>query len=92
MEDNEHQIIPSNEPEPHVTFRLESDKDCWEIISPDVDEALVQITGYDLTCRFNTKYLKSIEDIEAACNGLHSLFRQLIMEQLLRQSKLDLPE
>ena len=87
-ENNEDLRQPAGGPEPHVTFRLESDRGCWEIRNPEVDEPLVQITGYDLRCQFNTKYLRSVEEIEAACNGIHGLFRELIMEQLLGKDKL----
>ena len=49
--------------------------------------SLIKITGYDLQFWFNPKYLKTVEDIEAACNGVHNLFRELIMEQMLDKSK-----
>lgn len=90
MSENKEDLIkPVGGPEPHVTFRLESDLGCWEIKNPEVEEPLILITGYDLQCHFNTKYLKSVEEIEAACNGIHNLFRELIMEQLLEKDKLD---
>ncbi len=83
----ENNIKPVGGPEPTVTFRLESDRDLYEIRNPEVDESLIKITGYDLQFWFNPKHLKSVEAIEAACNGIHNLFRELIMEQMLNQSK-----
>lgn len=84
---DENDIKPVGGQEQTVTFRLESDRDLYEIRNPNVDESLIKITGYDLQVWFNPKYLKSVEDIEAACNGVHNLFRELIMEQMLNQSK-----
>lgn len=80
-------IKPSNTPEPHVSFKVESERDIYEVRSPKTDEPLIQITGYGVQMRFNRKYLQTIEDIEAALNGLSSLFRGLIVEQVLVGSK-----
>lgn len=33
------------------------------------------------------QYLKSIEDVEAACSGISQLFRDTIMEKLLEGNK-----
>lgn len=81
-------IKPVGGPEPTVTFRLESDRDLFEIRNPEIEESLVKIMGYDLQFWFNSKYLKSVEDIEAACNGIRDLFRDLIVEQMLDKAKL----
>lgn len=45
---DEKDIKPVGGPEPTVTFRLESDRDLYEIRNPNVDESLIKITGYDL--------------------------------------------
>lgn len=84
----EEDIKPIGGPEPTVQFLLESDRDLYEIRNEELNESLIKITGYDLQFWFNTKYLQSIEDIEAACNGIHNLFRDLIMRQILG-TKLD---
>lgn len=89
---DENNIKPNSEPEPTATFRLESDRDLYEIRNPEINESLIKITGYDLQFWFNPKHLKSVEAIEAACNGIHNLFRELIMEQMLNQSKQNSPE
>lgn len=85
-------IKPIGGPEPTVTYRLQSDLDHWVIKNKEGGEAVIEITGYDLQARFNTKYLKTVEDIEAACNGIHNLFRELILESLLGKPKPDTEE
>lgn len=73
--------------EPTVHFKLISDRIIREIINPEIKEPLVRISGYDLQIDFNMKYLKSINDVEAACNGIAQLFRDEIMEVLLNGNK-----
>lgn len=72
-----------------VTFKLITDRDVMNVINEDIKEPLVEISGYDLQIRFNMQYLKSVEDIDAACRGISDLFRQTILEKLLehRQTK-----
>lgn len=69
--------------EPTVHFKLISDRIIREVINPEINQPLVRISGYDLQIDFNLQFIKSVEDIEAACNGLADLARQAIMEQLL---------
>lgn len=73
--------------EPIVKFRLVSDRDVMNIVNDDIKETLVEISGYDLQINFNMQYLKSVEDINAARNGIADLFQQLIMEKLLEYRK-----
>lgn len=73
--------------EPTVKFRLISDRDVMNIVNDDIKETLVEISGYDLQINFNMQYLKSVEDINAARNGIADLFQQLIMEKLLEYRK-----
>lgn len=73
--------------EPEVKFRLISDRDVMNIESGDNGEKLIEISGYDLQINFNMQYLKSVEDITAACNGVADLFRETIMEKLLEYRK-----
>lgn len=73
--------------EPTVKFRLVSDRDVMNIVNDDIKETLVEISGYDLQINFNMQYLKSVEDINAARNGIADLFQQLIMEKLLEYRK-----
>ncbi len=73
--------------EPEVKFKLISDRDIMNVESGDNGEKLIEISGYDLQINFNMRYLKSIEDINAACNGISDLFRETIMEKLLEYRK-----
>lgn len=73
--------------EPTVHFKLISDCIIREVINPEIKEPLVRISGYDLQIDFNMKYLKSIADVEAACNGIAQLFRDEIMAVLLDGNK-----
>lgn len=73
--------------EPVVKFKLNSDRIVREIINPEINQTLVHISGYDLQINFNMQYLKSLEDIDAACRGIAQLFRDIIMEKLLEGNK-----
>lgn len=73
--------------EPTVTFKAISDRITREIINAETKQILVHISGYDLQINFNMQFLKSVEDVEAACNGLSQLFRDIIMGQLLNGNK-----
>lgn len=75
--------------EPKVEFRLISDRGLFAIKNPEIDKNLVEISGYDLEVNFNMEYLNSIEDVEAAVNGISDLFRELIMEKLLEYKRKD---
>ncbi len=73
--------------EPKVSFNLISDRIVREIVNADTQQVLVHISGYDLQINFNMEFLKSIEDVEAACDGITQLFRDMIMEKLLEVAK-----
>lgn len=70
-------------PEKVVEFKLISDRSVLHVISPKSQKVMVEISGYDLDINFNMEYLKSMEDIDAACEGLSQLFREIIVEKLL---------
>lgn len=86
MEQEKNVQLPNVE-EPIVKFKLVSDRDVMTIVNDDIKETLVEISGYDLQINFNMQYLKSVEDINAARNGIADLFQQLIMEKLLEYRK-----
>jgi len=86
MEERDENLQPVNEPE--VKFKLISGRDTMNVINKEVNETLIEISGYDLQINFNMQYLKSVEDIEAACQGIANLFRQTIMDKLLDANKL----
>jgi hypothetical protein len=73
--------------EPEVKFKLVSGRDVLNVESADNGERLIEISGYDLQINFNMQYLKSVEDIDAACKGVADLFRETIMEKLLEYQK-----
>lgn len=73
--------------EPVVKFRVNSDRIVREVVNEEINQVLVHISGYDLQINFNMQYLKSVEDVEAACNGISQLFRDMIMEKLLEGNK-----
>lgn len=86
MEENNDATLPQVN-EPDVKFKLISDRIVRQIVNADINEPLVEISGYDLQINFNMKYLKSVEDVDAACNGIASLFRDTIMDKLLEHQK-----
>lgn len=78
--------LPSVE-EPEVKFKLVSDRSVMNVINDEIKETLIEISGYDLQVDFNMQYLKSVEDIDAACKGIADLFRETIIEKLLEYRK-----
>lgn len=79
--------IIKTEDEPHVEFKMITDRSVFNIVNEEIDKTLVEISGYDLQINFNMEYINSIEDVEAAVNGLGNLFRDIIMEKLLEHKK-----
>lgn len=82
----EEKVIDKNLPtvdEPKVEFKYITDRGAFTVKNPEIDQILVEISGYDLQVNFNMEYINSIEDVEAAVSGIGDLFRQLIMEKLL---------
>lgn len=73
--------------EAEVKFKVVSGRDVLEIVSAENNEKLVEISGYDLRINFNMHYLKSVEEIDAACKGISDLFRDEIMSKLLEYKK-----
>ena len=64
--------------EPTVEFKLNSDRSVYRVTNQELNEPLVEITGYDLQINFNMQYLRSVEDIEAG---------EIIMDKLLEYRK-----
>lgn len=81
------QLKLSAVPEAEVKFKIISDRDVMNVVNADSSEVLIEISGYDLQINFNMEYLKSVEDIDAACNGVAQLFRDTIMDKLLEYRK-----
>ena len=85
MEEQKIEGTYSHIDEPVVQFKANSDRIVREVINADTKQVLVHISGYDLQINFNMQYLKSIEDVEAACDGIAQLFRGAIMDKLLEK-------
>lgn len=66
-----------------VQFKMISDRTVLQVINPHNNEVMIEISGYDLNIDFNMEHLRSIEDIEAAGEGVKELFRTIIVEKLL---------
>ncbi len=71
------------ENEPKVQFRAISDRDVLRIYKEDTNQTLAEISGYDLEINFNMQFINSVQDIEAAIEGISELFRQAIVKQML---------
>lgn len=87
MSEQKQEGLYSHVDEPIVQFKTISDRIVREVINADTRQVLVHISGYDLQINFNMQYLKSVEDVEAACSGIAQLFRDMIMEKLLEVNK-----
>lgn len=87
MEQEEKEGVYSKVNEPTVHFKLITDRIIREVNNPEINQTLIRISGYDLQIDYNLQYLKSVEDIEAACNGIAQLFREDIMRVLLKRNK-----
>lgn len=74
-------------PESIVQFKMLSDRTVYEVVSEKNNETMVRISGYDLDISFNMEHINCIEDIEAACNGISQLFREIITEKLLEHKQ-----
>lgn len=72
--------------EPQVVFNAMSDKRVFGVKSEETDEVILEISGYDLDIRFNRDKMRNIEDIEGVLDGLKDLFRQLILDDLLKDN------
>lgn len=87
MSEQKQDGVYSHVDEPIVQFKVNSDRIIREVINADTKQVLVHISGYDLQINFNMQYLKSVEDVEAACGGISQLFRDIIMGKLLEGNK-----
>jgi hypothetical protein len=83
----EEPIIMPDVKEAEVKFKIVSDRSVMNVVNAESKEVLIEISGYDLQINFNMQYLKSLEDIDAACDGIAKLFRDTIMEKLLEYRK-----
>lgn len=75
--------LPPMEDEPKVQFKFMTDRTVFTIRNEEIDQPLAEISGYDLQIKFNMDFIKSLEDTEAAVQGLAELFRKIILSQAL---------
>ena len=82
----EKQIVDTVD-EPTVEFKMIADRTVCSIVNDEINQTLVEISGYDLMINFNMEYINSVEDVEAAVGGVADLFRKEIMSKLLEHKK-----
>lgn len=70
-----------------VQFRELSDYTCCKIIDSDTGMELAAIGGYALDFWFNRKNLNSTKRVEQCLDGITKMFRRLIVEKVLNNSK-----
>lgn len=78
MEENE-------EEEEVVQFKAHSDRINFEIRNSETKQTMCIISGYDLDIDFNADALSSVEEITACLDGMKDLFRDYIMEAILKK-------
>ncbi len=69
--------------EPTVEFKYRTDRIAFTVKNEEINQILVEISGYDLQINFNMEYINNISDVEAAVSGISDMFRNLIMNKLL---------
>ena len=77
--------LTSNEPE--VVFKALSDRFKYQIKTEDDQFVVMEISGYDLSIKWNRDLLNDIADVESLLDGLKDMFRKLIMQDLLENHK-----
>ena len=60
-----------------------SDRDVFKVTNEELGQTLVEISGYDLQINFNMDFIKSMEDVESAIDGMSQIWRKIIMARLL---------
>ena len=70
--------------EPKVQFKSMSDRDVFRVENEELGQTLVEISGYDLQINFNMDFIKSMEEVEAAVQGMGEIWRKIILGQLLK--------
>lgn len=73
--------------EPVVTFKSIGDLKFLRVNNRETGETMVVISGYDLRVAFNMEHIRTVEDANAAAEGLAALFKESILDQLLNSAK-----
>lgn len=86
MTDEEDKILGEQDiKEETVQFKAITDRVNFEIQNAENKQTLCVISGYDLDIDFNADALKSVTDIETCLEGLKDLFREYIMNSILKK-------
>ena len=72
-----------------VTFNVE-DRMRYGAVTPDGNDVMAVISGYDLNIAFNLKTINSLADAEATADALAQVFYEILMEQLISTNKSDI--
>ncbi len=67
-----------------VTFNVE-ERMRYGAVTPDGNDVMAVISGFDLNIAFNLKTINSLSDAEAAADALAQVFYELLMENLLQE-------
>lgn len=67
-----------------ITFNVE-DRMRYGAVTPDGNDVMAVISGYDINIAFNLKTINSLTDAEATADALAQVFYELLMEQLIDQ-------
>lgn len=70
-----------------LTFKSISDRVIYGVETPDGDDLMAYISGYDLKIVFNLSRINTLTDAEAVANALADVFYQNLMEQLIEENK-----
>ncbi|MFI3332185.1 MAG: hypothetical protein SNG69_05525 [Rikenellaceae bacterium] len=65
-----------------VTFNIE-DRMRYGAVTPDGNDVMAVISGYDLNIAFNLKTINSLADAEATADALAQVFYELLLENLI---------
>ncbi len=77
----------TNPDEPIIGFRQNTDYTIFQVTEERSRKTLMVIGGYGLEIKFNVAELRSTERIEQLLGGLNTLFRKLILEQVLSKGQ-----
>lgn len=69
-----------------VTFKAISGKDVFAAKSEDGNHTLMQISGYDVSIKFNMDYINSLDDVDEAASAMSELFKKMILQQLVEKA------
>ena len=57
----------------------------YGVVSPDGNEFMAMISGFDLNLAFNMRLINSLGDAESCANAMADVFYEALMEELIAQ-------